>query len=305
MAMLKVENCPSNKLAFTNRIFLSKTDFARLKGARARARSRRPSARALRRASRAGAGPDQGTDDSTLLVEVFNNSSKGFVFTAGVYPTMKDGSLGVAGLQRRTAMLELDQEVRVEPFRPAADIALSSITIVINLIQKKAGQKPVEIDCAALSELFKNEYGAQVFTANQKLAINFKVRGLLPPHRPPDRSQMREMRARLSTRRGISLSQGTYLDATIDSLQYADLRIGASSAAVAQTGGPPGSAARGQLLASTEIEWSVPSTGSFVRLSGKSSKRPDLFTSDFDFAKLGAKRRRVARRLRIRDSPGV
>ena len=39
MAMLKVENCPSNKLAFTNRIFLSKTDFARLKGARARDRA--------------------------------------------------------------------------------------------------------------------------------------------------------------------------------------------------------------------------------------------------------------------------
>ena len=65
--------------------------------------------------------------------------------------------------------------------------------------------------CAALSELFKNEYGAQVFTANQKLAINFKVRGLLPPHRPPDRSQMREMRARLSTRRGISLSLAGHL----------------------------------------------------------------------------------------------
>ena len=233
---------------------------------------------------------------------MFNNSSKGFVFTAGVYPTMKDGSLGVAGLQRRTAMLELDQEVRVEPFRPAADIALSEITIVINLIQKKAGQKPVEVDCAALSELFKNEYGAQVFTANQKLAINFKVCALLSsPRRRPDRLPHSQARARADA----LVSQGTYLDATIDSLQYADLRIGASSAAVAQTGGSPGSAARGQLLGSTEIEWTVPSTGSFVRLSGKSSKRPDLFTSDFDFAKLGAKRRRVARRLRIRDSPGV
>ena len=119
----KVENCPSNKLAFTNRVFVSPEDFARIKST----------------------GPDQGTDAETVLVELFVGAN-GWVFTAGKFDGLTPGAIGVGGLQRRTALLTLDQEVRLVPSKPGVDIALSNITIVVDLLKKTAGAKPKELD---------------------------------------------------------------------------------------------------------------------------------------------------------------
>jgi hypothetical protein len=106
-----------------------------------------------------------------VLVTIMNGSYGDWVFTAGRYDGLENGIVGVSGLQRRCAKYELDQDVRVESFRPAANIALASITLEVDLMKKTAGIKPLEVDCIELAEALKQDFSGQVFATTQLIAF--------------------------------------------------------------------------------------------------------------------------------------
>ncbi len=58
-------------------------------------------------------------------------------------------------------------------FEPGANVALSGITIGLDVIVKKAGAPRLSLDADELSALFKTTFANQVLTLRQQLAFDF------------------------------------------------------------------------------------------------------------------------------------
>mmetsp|Transcript_15109 Transcript_15109/g.47456 ORF Transcript_15109/g.47456 Transcript_15109/m.47456 type:complete len:782 (-) Transcript_15109:195-2540(-) len=148
---LEVEASPSKQAAYTNKIYMAKSDFVAL-----RARS-----------------PEQGLgkDAEKVLVYVRSPSGSNWVFTACPDAKVRDGCVGVSTLQRKTAQLELNQRVELEAFLPTPSMAVECLRLSVTSM---VSGKQVELDAQALSEYIKKEYLMQVFAVGQKLAIAFR-----------------------------------------------------------------------------------------------------------------------------------
>jgi vesicle-fusing ATPase len=139
----KVTNLPNPKLAFTNRVYVSKEKFQELQ----------------RAASTSG-------DAVNITIE------DKLVFMASGHDGLTGNELGMSSPQRKCGSFTLQQVVIATIFTEYVDAALNSLTIHTDLFVKKAGQK-VTLDCAQLSESFKTQFSGQVFSTLQSVAMDF------------------------------------------------------------------------------------------------------------------------------------
>ncbi|CAM9712090.1 unnamed protein product [Chrysoparadoxa australica] len=145
---LAVDNLPANPLAYTNKIFVSDGDFARLSAA-----SHHSSGKA---------------HDKKLLVQL----SGDWVFTASPHKDVGEGRVALNGLQRRNAQLTLQQQVSVSPYA-LADVGLSALSVVVDLLSKNA-KAHIQFDCERLSSAFLFQFTGFVVSPGQQLAIDYQ-----------------------------------------------------------------------------------------------------------------------------------
>lgn len=161
------------------------------------------------------------------------------------------GEIGLNSLQRKCGSFILNQSVPISVFIPTADVALSGITVGIDLISKKPNQPKLELDVDNLSISFKTQFNLQVFCPNQEIGFDFN---------------------------GIKLS------AIIHSLDHANVGIETKSHNTKLH-------SRGQLLQITNLSFQKQmNSQSNIVFSGASAttmRNDSLFRSDFDFGKMG------------------
>ena len=165
---------------------------------------------------------------------------------------MNDQEVGLNALQRKCGSFSLNQEVVATVFQPGAQVALSGITLGVDLIVKKSGAPRVNLDCDELSTAFKASYLGQVFSIRQQVAFDFN---------------------------------GTKLEVFIDGLDHAS--VGLEGATPVKGHSEP----YGQVLQITEISWKkAAGSTSNITLTGSggaSNTNDSLFKKDFDFTKMG------------------
>jgi len=146
---LQVGNLPSNRLALTNRVYLSPKVYGYLVEAQG--------------PEKIGAGP---------LISVNQH-----VYVAEANPAVPDDKIALNGLQRRFAQLSLANRVEVRQFSPPPNYALATLEIEVDLLQKKTaapGSPPREIDTDRLASDFLLNYEGMVFEVGQTLAMDFE-----------------------------------------------------------------------------------------------------------------------------------
>ena len=191
--------------------------------------------------------------DSTVNVQVGDS----FVFLAAPSSEpLSQGEIAMNGLQRKCASFTLNQSVPVSVFIPSGEVALSSITINLDLLVKKAATNsgPLTLDHDELVASFKLQFGSQVFAIRQQLAMDFN---------------------------------GLKLDLIIDSLEHADLNLEPSAASKATNS----SSSRGQVLAVTNVFFKrQPGSLTPIVFTGTTagpSRNDSLFKKEFNFENLG------------------
>ena len=143
---LGVGNMPSNRLALTNRVYLSPTIYNFLLEALPPHASSPP------------------------LISVGNH-----VYIAESNPDVPQDKIALNGLQRRFAQLSLANKVDVLPFVPPKNYALAALELNVDLLAKKSsGGKPREIDTDRLASDFLMNFEGQVFEVGQVLAMDFE-----------------------------------------------------------------------------------------------------------------------------------
>ncbi|KAL9180341.1 hypothetical protein ACHAXT_008311 [Thalassiosira profunda] len=146
--VLQVGNLPSNRLALTNRVYVSPKVHGFLLEAR----------------------PDAPTNGPLVSVGPH-------VYVAEGNPAVPDDKIALNGLQRRYAQLSLSARVEVRPFAPPPNYALATLEVEVDLLAKKAvapGSPPKEIDTDRLAADFLMNYEGMVFEVGQQLAMDFE-----------------------------------------------------------------------------------------------------------------------------------
>jgi len=148
---LQVANLPANRLALTNRVYLSPHNLNALKAAMP------PEA--------AGTMP---------LVTVGRHP-----YAAEAHPSVDDGSIALNGLHRRYAQLSLAAKVVVRPFVPPPNFALATLEITVDLLAKRSQQGPSrapprEIDTDRLAQDVLINFEGQIFEIGRVLAMDFE-----------------------------------------------------------------------------------------------------------------------------------
>ncbi|RYG70032.1 hypothetical protein EON64_01290, partial [archaeon] len=80
--------------------------------------------------------------------------------------------IGLNLQQRKGGMFTVGQAVNIEVFHPSAEVAVNTMTVSVDLLIKKQGNKGT-IDSGELTTFFKHFYSTQVFRAGQTLAVDF------------------------------------------------------------------------------------------------------------------------------------
>jgi len=151
--VLQVGNLPSNRLALTNKVYLS------------------PKIHSYLVEAAQGSGSSSNTSGGPLI------SVNRHVYIAEGNPSVPDDKIALNGLQRRYAQLSLANRVEVKPFVPPPNYALATLEIEVDLLQKKAvapGSPPREIDTDRLANDFLLNYEGHVFEIGQTLAMDFE-----------------------------------------------------------------------------------------------------------------------------------
>mmetsp|Transcript_20686 Transcript_20686/g.43183 ORF Transcript_20686/g.43183 Transcript_20686/m.43183 type:complete len:759 (+) Transcript_20686:106-2382(+) len=147
--VLQVGNLPSNRLALTNRVYLSPELYGKVVEAQG--------------PGKIGAGP---------LISVNQH-----IYVAEANAAVPDDKIALNGLQRRFAQLSLANRVEVRTFSPPPNYALATLEIEVDLLQKKTaapGSPPREINTDRLASDFLMNYEGMVFEVGQTLAMDFE-----------------------------------------------------------------------------------------------------------------------------------
>jgi vesicle-fusing ATPase len=251
--VLQVGNLPSNRLALTNKVYLSPQVYAFLLEAQS---SNNNGGASSSPAAATSAGP---------LVIVGPH-----VYIAEGNASVPDDKIALNGLQRRYAQLSLANRVEVRPFvPPPTKFALATLDIRVDLLQKKAttggggNVPPREIDTNRLASDFLLNFEGHVFEIGQTLAMDFE--GTMMELTVNELRQMD-----LSSIAGSSGSN----DNNYDEINKSNDRVG-------------------QFLAPTLLTFSRPQGSMHLSLvgdkvaGGSSGSANTIFLSDFDFEKLG------------------
>ena len=155
VVVLQVGNLPSNRLALTNRVYLSPKVHGHLVEAHS---------------SNTNGGANYGP-----LVSVGPH-----VYIAEANRDVPDDKIGLNGLQRRFAQLSLANKVEVRPFiiPPTSSFALATLEVSIDLLKKPSsgerGATPREVDTDRVGADFLLNYEGHVFEKGQTLAMDFE-----------------------------------------------------------------------------------------------------------------------------------
>eukprot|EP00985_Skeletonema_marinoi_P030790 scaffold33893_cov58-Skeletonema_marinoi.AAC.1 len=130
--LLQVGSLPSNRLALTNRVYISPSVYSHLVEA---------------------LGPESASGGPLVTVGPH-------AYIAEANAGVPDDKIALNGLQRRFAQLSLANKVEVRPFSPPANYALAAMEVDVDLLQKKSasGGPPREIDTDRLASDFLLNY---------------------------------------------------------------------------------------------------------------------------------------------------
>mmetsp|Transcript_18571 Transcript_18571/g.27214 ORF Transcript_18571/g.27214 Transcript_18571/m.27214 type:complete len:755 (-) Transcript_18571:411-2675(-) len=232
---LNVGNLPSNRLALTNRVYLSPNS--------------------LKKILSYSNSPERSVNTFPLITV---NSHP---YAADAHPNVPDDTIALNGLQRRFAQLTLSARVEIQPFTPPPNFALASLTLTVDLLAKRAGGGPKEIDTDRLAVEVLNSYEGQVFQVGRVLAMDF---------------------------------EGIKLEISTKEVEQVDLSVHGKKMNKndAERTRPALANQMGQLLSPTQTTFVKAPKTNLVSLSGKAiaqgeGGRANIFRGDFDFEKLG------------------
>lgn len=143
---LSVGNIPNNRLAFTNRVYLSPSDITAIL-------------------------PTYDSQAHTNLNIVLINDTP---YTVASHHDIPMGSIGMNGLQRRRDFLAVGNAVKVQSGFGVDFPALGSIVFVVNLLSKKATGRAKDVDTNSLAVEMLTQYEGQVFAQGVTLAMSFE-----------------------------------------------------------------------------------------------------------------------------------
>ena len=146
--ILAVANLPSNRLALTNKVYVSANTFHALPG---------------------GAHPPEGG----LLIRI----ARSHPYTCEKHAEVQDGQIAMNGLQRRFLQLSLGALVEVKAFSAPPNFCLASLEFTVDFLAKKAANtkgKPREVDSERLSADVLTNYEYQPMEVGRVIAMDFE-----------------------------------------------------------------------------------------------------------------------------------
>ncbi|KAG7167450.1 Vesicle-fusing ATPase 1-like 2, partial [Homarus americanus] len=216
--MMRVAKCPHEELSFTNCVIVNESDFPA----------------------------------SVKYVRITADQGKQYLYTIKQDRAVRPGHMGFNAIQRKEAMLSLDQEIRVEPFVHNLKTQLiGTLVMEADFLQKKnTTNQSYNTDQMAL--LFLEQFAKHCFTVGQPIVFRFQ------------------------DKKTLSL--------TIKEIEVADPEALASGKK-----SKPRNIDFGILQPNSSVIFEK-SEGSFLILTGKAKARSShtsLFTADWDFQKMG------------------
>jgi vesicle-fusing ATPase len=148
---LGVGNLPSNRLALTNKVYLSQDNLGSISG--------------YYEKHNVPVG-------KSMLVEV-----NGHAYQVEAHPQVPNDQVGLNGLQRRFLKLSLSAQVKLNPFVPSSSIALAALELTVDLLAKKKldpKTKPKEMDTNRLAQAVLLVLEEQVMEPGRAMAMDFE-----------------------------------------------------------------------------------------------------------------------------------
>ena len=235
---LQVGNLPNNRLALTNKIYISQQNYEQVAAFY----------------TQHNVPPiDQGS--KAYLVRLQDKP-----YAVEGHAQIEETQVGLNGLHRRTAQLSLAAPVTLTPYQPYPPPALATVVFSVDLLAKskappggKKHQKEIDTDRLASTVLLVLE--GQVLAVGQVMALDF---------------------------------EGTKVEVAVKNVGVMELKKKKS-----KEGSVDGTPMEGQLLQPTDITFTRAEGSTSIQLTGDhmaegaDGGHQSIFTSDFDFEKLG------------------
>lgn len=148
---LEVGGLPSNRLAYTNKIYISPDNATNIDG--------------FYKKNNIPVG-------KTMLVEI-----NGHPYQVEAHPQVPNNEVALNGLQRRFLNLSLSTAVQIKPFSPGPNLALATLEIAVDSLSKKKTDpkaKPKEIDTDRLAATVLTVLEEQIMEPGRTMALDFE-----------------------------------------------------------------------------------------------------------------------------------
>eukprot|EP00429_Kryptoperidinium_foliaceum_P039055 CAMPEP_0176171156 /NCGR_PEP_ID=MMETSP0120_2-20121206/87617_1 /TAXON_ID=160619 /ORGANISM="Kryptoperidinium foliaceum, Strain CCMP 1326" /LENGTH=746 /DNA_ID=CAMNT_0017508967 /DNA_START=135 /DNA_END=2371 /DNA_ORIENTATION=+ len=148
---LNVGNLPSNRLALTNKVYISQENLSQISSYYAK---------------------NNVPVGKSMLVEV-----SGHPYQVEAHPQVPNDEVALNGLQRRFLQLSLSTPVKLNPFVPSSSLALATLELTVDMLAKKKPDpkaKPKEIDSTRLAQATLLVLEEQIMEPGRVMAIDFE-----------------------------------------------------------------------------------------------------------------------------------
>lgn len=148
---LNVGNLPSNRLALTNKVYISQENLSQISGYYTK---------------------NNIPVGKSMLVEV-----GGHPYQVEAHPQVPNDEVALNGLQRRFLQLSLSTPVKLNPFVPSTNLALATLELTVDLLAKKKPDpkaKAKEIDTTRLAQASLLVLEEQMMEPGRTMAIDFE-----------------------------------------------------------------------------------------------------------------------------------
>jgi vesicle-fusing ATPase len=147
---LAVGNLPSNRLAWTNKVYISQDNMSKIASYYE---------------------TNNVPQGKSMLVEVH-----GHAYQAEAHPEVPNHEVALNGLQRRFLQLSLATPIKINPFVPSSNIALASLELGVDLLKKSKDPKakPKEIDTDRLAQATLMVLEEQIMEPKRVMALDFE-----------------------------------------------------------------------------------------------------------------------------------
>jgi vesicle-fusing ATPase len=148
---LAVGNLPSNRLALTNKVYISQENLSQIEGYYTK---------------------NNVPVGKSMLVEV-----SGHPYQVEAHPQVPNDQVALNGLQRRFLQLSLNTPVKLNPFVPASSLALAALEMSVDLLAKKKPDpkvKPKEMDTTRLAQAVLMVLEEQIMEPGRVMAMDFE-----------------------------------------------------------------------------------------------------------------------------------